>query len=77
MQITISDMGAGHRAAAFHTNPTAEHRGAGGCCGGEAPNGSGACCALDAEVKSGGGIGCGCGAAFAEPGATSRSGGCC
>ncbi len=33
---------------------------ASGCCGGPAPAGSNACCALDAEVKSSGGSGCGC-----------------
>ena len=31
------------------------------CCGGAAPKGVDACCALDAEVKSSGGSGCGCG----------------
>lgn len=31
-----------------------------GCCGGSAPAGTGACCALDAKVKSVGGAGCGC-----------------
>ncbi len=31
-----------------------------GCCGGAAPKGSNACCALDAQVKSAGGSGCGC-----------------
>ena len=31
-----------------------------GCCGGEAPKGAEACCALDAELKSAGGSGCGC-----------------
>jgi hypothetical protein len=30
------------------------------CCGGPAPSGTSACCALDAEVKSTGGTGCGC-----------------
>ena len=29
------------------------------CCGGPAPSGTSACCALDAEVKSTGGTGCG------------------
>jgi hypothetical protein len=33
----------------------------GGCCGGPAPKGAHACCALDADVKSSGGRGCGCG----------------
>ena len=31
-----------------------------GCCGGPAPETSGACCARDAEVKATGGRGCGC-----------------
>lgn len=31
-----------------------------GCCGGEAPATSDACCALDAEIKATGGAGCGC-----------------
>ena len=31
------------------------------CCGGPAPSTTNACCALDAEVKSAGGAGCGCG----------------
>jgi hypothetical protein len=48
-------------------------RSEGGCCGGAAPAGAGACCALDAELKQSGGSGCGCGAAAAQP----RSGGCC
>lgn len=33
---------------------------AAGCCGGPAPEGAGACCARDAEVKATGGSGCGC-----------------
>lgn len=44
-----------------------------GCCGGAAPAGAGACCALDAELKHAGGSGCGCGAPAPMP----RSGGCC
>ena len=32
-----------------------------GCCGGPAPEGTSACCAQDAAVKSTGGSGCGCG----------------
>ena len=60
----------------------AEHDGArakevqtGGCCGGAAPEGVDACCALDAEVKAEGGAGCGC-----TPRATKRgsqNGRCC
>ena len=42
------------------------------CCGGPAPQSSGACCALDAEVKSTGGSGCGC----ARKTATNKKG-CC
>lgn len=45
----------------------------GGCCGGAAPAGADACCALDAEVKATGGSGCGCGASAAAP----KAGGCC
>lgn len=40
-----------------------------GCCGGAAPAGADACCALDAEVKATGGTGCGC-----NSGTTSRRG---
>jgi hypothetical protein len=32
------------------------------CCGGPAPVGTSACCVRDADVKSAGGSGCGCGA---------------
>lgn len=45
------------------------------CCGGAAPSGTNACCALDAEVKSGGGAGCGCGTAAAAPAAKKSA--CC
>ncbi|HEY6561784.1 MAG TPA: sigma-70 family RNA polymerase sigma factor [Polyangiaceae bacterium] len=44
-----------------------------GCCGGAAPKGSSACCALDAEVKATGGSGCGC----AGKAAASAKKGCC
>ena len=37
------------------------------CCGGPAPTGSDACCVKDAEVKSAGGSGCGCGSKPAAP----------
>ena len=47
-------------------------RAASGCCGGPAPAGSSGCCALDAQVKSAGGSGCGC--ATAKP---AKSSGCC
>jgi hypothetical protein len=46
-----------------------------GCCGGAAPEGADACCALDAETKAAGGSGCGCNRKAA--GGTSKSGGCC
>ena len=44
-----------------------------GCCGGAAGEGSDACCALDATIKSRGGSGCGC----APKGAGRVQGGCC
>ena len=46
-----------------------------GCCGGAAPQGADACCALDADIKSTGGSGCGC-APRAANGARQK-GGCC
>lgn len=46
---------------------------AAGCCGGAAPAGADACCALDAEAKATGGAGCGCSRAASAP---TRSG-CC
>jgi hypothetical protein len=46
-----------------------------GCCGGAAPKGADACCALDASIKSTGGAGCGC-APRAANGARQK-GGCC
>jgi hypothetical protein len=54
------------------TNPTVPGS---GCCGGPAPQGAGACCAQDAEVKATGGAGCGCGSILAKPAATRSS--CC
>lgn len=45
------------------------------CCGGPAPMGADACCARDAEVKSTGGTGCGCGSAPVAP--RTRKAGCC
>lgn len=47
---------------------------ASGCCGGAAPEGADACCALDADVKVSGGSGCGCGTTDAAP---PTSSGCC
>jgi hypothetical protein len=44
------------------------------CCGGPAPQATNACCARDAEVKSAGGSGCGCGSAPAAP---AKKTGCC
>ena len=46
-----------------------------GCCGGAAPQGTEACCALDANIKATGGSGCGCTPRGAN-GARKR-GGCC
>ena len=46
-----------------------------GCCGGAAPQGADACCALDAEVKSTGGSGCGCSSKAAS--GARQKGGCC
>lgn len=46
----------------------------GTCCGGAAPKGSDACCALDAVVKSAGGSGCGC---STQPPAATKKKGCC
>ena len=45
------------------------------CCGGPAPTGTDACCARDAEVKSAGGAGCGCGFTPAAP--APKKPGCC
>lgn len=45
------------------------------CCGGSAPSGTNACCALDAEVKSAGGAGCGCASVTATPAAKNAA--CC
>jgi len=45
------------------------------CCGGPAPTGTDACCARDAEVKSTGGSGCGCGSTPAAP--VAKKTGCC
>lgn len=45
------------------------------CCGGAAPQGADACCALDAESKSSGGSGCGCNPRAAT--GARQKGGCC
>lgn len=55
---------------------TAQTKGASsGCCGGAAPEGADACCALDAEVKATGGSGCGCNSAATSR--RSQRGRCC
>src|SRR5690606_39531437 len=66
-----------------HTNPTLDdetaankQEAASGCCGSPAPKASGACCALDAEVKEAGGLGCGCGPKTA-PASPASPKGCC
>jgi hypothetical protein len=60
------------------TIPTDSPVSAGGCCGGPAPEGAGACCARDAEVKATGGTGCGCGAETATtPKPARRRSACC
>lgn len=56
------------------TETTTTSPAATGCCGGAAPKDSGACCALDAEVKQSGGTGCGCGSKAA---AAPAKKGCC
>jgi hypothetical protein len=38
------------------------------CCGGPAPQGTNACCVRDADAKSTGAAGCGCGSTPAVPG---------
>jgi hypothetical protein len=45
------------------------------CCGGPAPVGTDACCAHDADVKTAGGTGCGCGSTAAAPAAKKSA--CC
>jgi SAM-dependent methyltransferase len=54
-----------------HYGKTAE-----GCCGGPAPNDTGACCVADAEAKAAGEGGCGCGATPASDN-NSAQGACC
>ena len=44
-----------------------------GCCGGPAPIGTDACCAQDAEVKSAGAVGCGCGTSAPRAAAHNRT----
>ena len=45
------------------------------CCGGPAPTVADACCVRDAELKSTGAAGCGCGSTPAAP--ASRKSRCC
>ena len=50
-----------HEGQPLDPEPTRhKERRQGGCCGGPAPKETDACCALDADVKSSGGPGCGC-----------------
>jgi len=45
------------------------------CCGGPAAAGTDACCIRDADVKSAGGTGCGCGSTSQAP--EKKRSGCC
>lgn len=49
----------------------------GGCCGGPAPELVEACCAMDAEAKTEGRDGCGCGDANERSEEATESAGCC
>jgi hypothetical protein len=62
-------------AAGTNASTTQNHAAPSTCCGGPAPEGADACCARDAEVKSTGGAGCGCGSTPAAP--TPKKTGCC
>lgn len=44
------------------------------CCGGPAPQGTNACCVRDADAKSIGAAGCGCGS---TPTVSAKKTGCC
>jgi hypothetical protein len=44
------------------------------CCGGPAPQGTNACCVRDADAKSTGAAGCGCGP---TPAVAAKKTGCC
>lgn len=61
------------RSTGTETRSTEPPKQESGCCGGPAEAGSGACCALDQEVKASGGAGCGCGVKTATP----AKKGCC
>jgi hypothetical protein len=50
---------------------------AAGCCGGPAPEASGACCAKDHAAKQAGEEGCGCGSKPAKEPAERQGAGCC
>jgi hypothetical protein len=79
MPITIRNIDAPGATVLLTPTATAEPQ-ASGCCGGEAPTGVDACCALDADVKSAGGSGCGCGTSpdvTAAPVAAPAAKGCC
>jgi hypothetical protein len=76
MPITVRNLDAPGQAVilAPATSATpADTPAASGCCGGAAPAGADACCALDAEVKATGGSGCGCSTAAPAP----AKSGCC
>jgi hypothetical protein len=60
---------------AAEVNASTEKVARSGCCGGAAPQGADACCALDADIKSTGGAGCGCAAKKAS--GAKQKGGCC
>jgi hypothetical protein len=64
----------GPQPAELYTN-SPERRAQSSCCGGPAPRTSGACCAVDAEIKATGGAGCGC--APAAKAATTGRRRCC
>lgn len=62
-----------HHAPEHDASPTPADR-QNSCCGGPAPTGTDACCTRDAEMKSTGGPGCGCGSAPEPP---TKKTGCC
>jgi hypothetical protein len=71
MTDTITTQNASRTNASTAQNPSAPSA----CCGGPAPTGADACCARDAEVKSTGGSGCGCGSTPAAP--VAKKAACC
>jgi hypothetical protein len=70
-QITTSDA-PDRRALTTQTQGTVST-----CCGGPPPTGTDACCAKDAEVKSTGGAGCGCGSAPTTAAPAAKKTACC